>query len=252
MAESTQVERLADILRRLNAGEDPAAIREEAREFLATINTADLSAAEQKLIDAGLAPEDLRHLCSVHMEVLGDQLGQLKARLCPGNMVHTLVVEHEHILGFLDEIEAANKAIQEATSYDEIQSELDSLRHAAEHLLHAEPHHEREEEVLFPELEQRGITGPPRIMRMEHEDLRRRKHEINELAVRFRELEYSEFKRRLDAAVGFIVLALRDHIWKEDNILYPTAVQVIQDDGVWERLKERADEIGYCCFTPQE
>jgi len=31
---------------------------------------------------------------------------------------------------------------------------------------------------------------------------------------------------------------------------YPTAVQSITDAGVWEAIRTRSDEIGYCCFRP--
>ena len=47
--------------------------------------------------------------------------------------------------------------------------------HIAKHLLGAKAHRQREEQVLFPELEKRGVFGPPQVMRMEHEDLRNQK-----------------------------------------------------------------------------
>jgi hemerythrin-like domain-containing protein len=44
-------------------------------------------------------------------------------------------------------------------------------------------HHQREEDVLFPELEKRGMYGPPMAMREEHKQLRPRKRELKKLAV---------------------------------------------------------------------
>lgn len=246
-----RVDKLTDILRRLNAGEDPASVREEAREFLATVDPAELSTAEQKLLEAGLDPGDLRHLCSVHMEMLGDQLDAFKAQLPPGHVVHTMVSEHERILGFLDLLEQTNREIQQMDRYDGGREEFKHLLHIADHLVEAEPHHQREEEVLFPELEKRGVTGPPHIMRMEHQDLRRYKGDLKSLAQSAGDMNFAEFKRRLDAVARPLVPTLRDHIFKENNILYPTAVQVIGDAQVWERMKEECDKIGYCCFTPE-
>jgi DUF438 domain-containing protein len=46
------------------------------------------------------------------------------------------------------------------------------------------------------------------------------------------------------------VPALRDHIFKENNVLYPAALEVIEDESVWTRLKQECDKIGYCCFKP--
>ena len=61
-----KIDKLVEILERLNSGETPDAVREEAQAFLAEVDPTELSMAEQKLIQAGMAPEDLRHLCSMH------------------------------------------------------------------------------------------------------------------------------------------------------------------------------------------
>ena len=105
---------------------------------------------------------------------------------------------------------------------------------------------------MFPRLEAAGVTGPPRIMRMEHEDLRAHKHELQELISGVGEMDFSRFKEELRRIANFLVYHLRDHIYKENYILYPTAVQMIDDDEVWDELHREADAIGYCCFTPKE
>lgn len=247
----SKTEQLADILDRLNAGEDPENVREEARELLATVDPLDLSLAEQKLIDAGLKPEDLQDLCSIHMEVLGEQLEQFRAQLQPGHVVHTLVAEHDHILHFLEELDRVNREIQELDEYDPESELYEVLHHIGEHLVEAEPHHAREEDVLFPQLESRGVFGPPQIMRLEHETIRPLKHAVLELAEKVGELDFAEFKQQLDSVTRRLVPTLTDHIFKENNILYPTAVQIITDEETWRQLKQECDEIGYCCFTPE-
>lgn len=245
-----KVNRLVGLLERLNAGENPEKVKMEAQEFLATIDPAELSSAEQKLIEAGLAPEDLRHLCSAHLEMVGDELEKMKADLEPSHVVYTLVSEHDMILSFLDKLEKVNQAIQKMQSYSQDRDEFEELKHIAEHLLEAEAHHEREEEVLFPEVEKIGVFGPPQVMRREHEELRIRKKELKELADTANQLDFDTFKKRLDTTAKFLVLTLRDHIFKENNILYPTALQVIREDEIWSRMKSECDEVGYCDFTP--
>lgn len=245
-----QMDQLTTLLKRLNSGEDPDRVKKDVQAFLASIDPQDLSFAEQKLLEAGLAPEDLRHLCSAHMEMLSDELKQMKSKLQPGHVIHTMVSEHDMILGFLDQLETVNQNIQKMATYDSKQEEYKLLAHIAEHLVGAEPHHQREEEVLFPELEKRGVSGPPQVMRMEHQGLRRRKHELKELAESASQTDFIDFKKRLDSVAKFIILTLRDHIFKENNILYPTALQVIQENKSWDQMKIECDKIGYCCFTP--
>lgn len=248
--DSKKIDQLTSLLKRLNSGENPFAVKEEAKGFLSTIDPSDLSIAEQKLIDAGLRPEDLKNLCSAHMEMLSDELPRMKASLKPGHMIHTLVSEHEMILGFLDKLEAVNKTIQSMNAYNPDANEFHELKHIAEHLVEAEAHHKREEEVLFPAVEEKGVYGPPQVMRMEHEELRQRKRELKQLAETAAKGDFSNFRKQLDTQARFIVMTLRDHIFKENNILYPAALEVIQDEKQWEKMKEECDKIGYCCFTP--
>lgn len=247
-----KIEKLTELLKRLNTGEDLASVKKETQEFLASIEPKELSLAEQKLIEAGLAPENLRHLCSAHMEMLGDEVERMKADLKPNHVIHTMVSEHEMILGFLDELGKTNQTIQEMERYDNEREEFRKLMHIAEHLVGAEPHHQREEEVLFPGIEKRGVFGPPQVMRMEHKELRRRKEELKELAETVDRVKFDTLKKRLDTVTKFITFTLRDHIFKENNILYPTALQVVQEDEVWNEMRVECDRIGYCCFTPAE
>lgn len=65
----------------------------------------------------GLAPEDLKHLCSAHIGMHGDEAGRIKAGLPPGHVIHALVSEHEMILHFLDELEKLNQAAQKLANF---------------------------------------------------------------------------------------------------------------------------------------
>lgn len=247
-----KIDKLVKILERLNAGESPDSVKKEAKMFLSEIDPTELSIAEQKLIEAGMAPEDLRHLCSMHMEMLKGELEKMTSNLEFGHVIDTLVKEHEVILSFLDELEKTNQEIQQLDIYDAGNEVFNKLLNIASHLIGAEPHHQREEQVLFPEVESRGVTGPTRIMLMEHEDLRRYKHDIEDLGKNVAEMDFTEFKSRLNASSKLLILSLRDHIFKENNILYPTSLEVIKDAETWQKLKESCDKIGYCCFTPQK
>lgn len=247
----TTTDKLSEILKRLNEGENTPEIKQEAKELLSSLNPQELSFAEQKLVEAGLNPKDLKHLCSIHMEMLQDEAEKLKRALKAGHVIHTMIREHEKILGFLDRLEKTNENIQEMENYNRGKNEFHNLLHIAKHLIEAEPHHKREEEIIFPEVEKRGVYGPPQVMRMEHEEFRTHKKEIFDLAKNVSKMNFDIFKKRLNTTVKLILLTLRDHIFKENNILYPIAVQIIQEKSVWKKMKEQCDKIGYCCFTPK-
>ena len=90
-------------------------------------------------------------------------------------------------------------------------------------------HHKKEEGVLFTKMEAHGMSnqaGPLAVMLAEHEEGRRYTRGLAEAAQR---LENGDAAARADIihnARGYIEL-LRQHIVKEDNILFPMADQVI-------------------------
>ncbi|WKV08083.1 DUF438 domain-containing protein [Thermoanaerobacterium sp. CMT5567-10] len=245
-----KIDKLADILKRLNNNEDPDSVKNEAKELIEDLTAEELSLAEQKLVDEGIEAEELRSLCSVHIEMLEGQLNGLKASLPQGHVLNTFIEEHDEILKLLDRLEQLNSKIQKMKSDEESVAIFSDLKNTAEGILSAEKHHKREEDVLFPELENLGITGPTRIMRLEHDEIRLRKRMLVELSNSVNFLDFTDFKNRVNELSNYIVFNMRDHIFKENYILYPTAYEAIADDNLWSDMKKRCDEIGYCPFTP--
>jgi len=98
--------------------------------------------------------------------------------------------------------------------------------------------------------EQQGINGPPSMMRLEHDQLREKKKALGDRVEEVDKLTEAEFWTQLNELAGYIVPTLRSHIFKEDNILYPTALRVIPQ-GEWSRIRTEFDKIGYCSFTPK-
>ncbi|AVK50448.1 histidine kinase [Clostridium sp. MF28] len=248
---NSKIQSLTEVLQKLNKDGITETLRKEALEIVSDINPIELSIAEQNLIEEGMNPQDLRHLCDIHMEVLRGELDKIKNKIEPGHVVYTFIAEHDKILGFLKELEDINSKIQKLESYDSNLIEFEELIKVIDNILDAENHHKREEEVLFAEMEDRKITGPTRIMRMEHDDLRAKKKFLKQIATEVSKLKFIEFKEKVDETAKYIIFNLRDHIFKENYILYPTAVEAITEKDVWNSMKTRCDEIGYCSFTPE-
>ncbi|QUL97823.1 MAG: DUF438 domain-containing protein [Candidatus Fermentithermobacillus carboniphilus] len=245
-----KIDRLAQDLLRINRGEMEVS---EAKRLLQGIDEVELSLAEQRLLEKGVSPEQLRGLCKVHLEVLDRQVQDLKESTGPGHPLHTLISEHELILGFIDSVEKVAKAFSTKSSWSKDAEEerlLEILVESAYELVETEKHHQREEEALFPAIERQGITGPTRIMRLEHEELRPKKKALLETARKARQMEFETFNAKLQELSSFIAFNLREHIFKENTILYPAAFKAINDPFTWEDIKRKCDEIGYCCFTP--
>ncbi|MBN1052358.1 MULTISPECIES: DUF438 domain-containing protein [unclassified Clostridium] len=249
--DNKKIEKLTEVLQKLNQVGLTETLRKEALDIVSNINPMELSIAEQNLIEEGMNPQDLRHLCDIHMEVLRGELDKIKTKLEPDHVLYTLISEHDKILEFLTELEEINFKIQKLKSYNSGSEEFEALKTVVNNILDAENHHQREEKVLFVEMEDRKITGPTRIMRMEHDDLRAKKKFLKQTAEEVYQLEFNEFKEKVDDTAKYIVFNLRDHIFKENYILYPTAIETIKEKEIWKDMKKKCDEIGYCGFTPK-
>ena len=241
-------EKLISVLKALKSDADLPEIREEVKQFLENVDPLVLSLAEQELLKEGMNPEELRKLCEIHLQVLS--IKEEKSKPEQNHPISILKVEHDIILKNLDILEEMTRKANVSENFGQIREELNEIKKVANLLIEAEKHHQREEEALFPALEERGVTGPPRIMRMEHYDLRRQKKALEKLTAEYGTLKYIGFLKKLNELVGYIAPTLRAHIDKENNILYPTALKIL-DEKQWLLIKEKFDEIGYCSFTPK-
>lgn len=141
------------------------------------------------------------------------------------NCIEELRADHEKILAELAKLEA------------------DPEGHAKEFLefteSFAEPHHHKEEQVLFPALEQKGIPnegGPIGVMLTEHEIKRGHVKDLRKA------VENNESAGIKEHALAIVSL-MRDHIAKENDILYPMAEQVLTPDEL-AGMAHKCEEIG--------
>lgn len=92
-------------------------------------------------------------------------------------------------------------------------------------------HHAKEEEKLFPALEQRGLPrsgGPIGVMLAEHEQGRAHVRVMAEAAASYAKGDRSVTGKLITSGHGYVTL-LRQHIGKEDGVLFPMADQILSD-----------------------
>lgn len=245
----TTKDELKQVLKQLKDEGDAVSVKEKTAEFLKNIDAKTLSLAEQELLQEGFSQQDLMRLCDVHLAVLGGALEEQRPEPAVSHPVAILVSEHKIILKNLDDLQRIIDILVMAKSFDDIEHEIRRMVEIADLLLNTESHHQREEQVLFPLLEKHGVTGPPRIMKIEHEELRARKRRLAQIVKSPRSMELADFIKGVQDAGGYLTANLRGHIFKEDNILYPTALEILGDKE-WREVLAEFDKLGYCNFTP--
>jgi len=155
-----------------------------------------------------------------------------------------LTAEHRTIERVLDVFERLSQAPVE-NSLDSWKKALDFFAHFADQC-----HHFKEEQVLFPAMEERGIPregGPIGVMLMEHEEGRGYVRAMLS-AITLCERKNEAAKEVLvDKATAYLRL-LREHIQKEDEVLFRIADDVIPADEQQKLLRSfeehEANEMG--------
>lgn len=88
-----------------------------------------------------------------------------------------------------------------------------SVKEEAQDLLDGEPHYKREEQFLFPAVEAKGVNGPTKVMVMEHEDLRRYKKDVRDLANDVQNMDFTELKNRVSSAIKILIIDVLHYIF---------------------------------------
>lgn len=241
-------EKLRELLKDLKNGEVSEDVKAKAKELFQAVDAKTIGILEQELIREGVSHEEIRKsLCDIHLDILKDTLVAKRIDVSAPHPVHTFMEEHKIILDTLNKLSGIVDRLRKEGSFED----MEALKDAAHHLIEAESHYQREEDILFPRLEKHDITEPPSIMRMDHVEFRKRKKELYQIANNPNDYDFKEFKAKVIELGGYLTKELESHIFKEDNILYQIALQVL-DEKEWDEVKRECDKVGYCCFTPED
>lgn len=151
-----------------------------------------------------------------------------------------LMDEHKAILRLLDVLRKLSQNIQNgnSVSVDIMEKTVDFIRTFADKC-----HHAKEENVLFKFMEKRGMPrygGPVEVMLMEHDQGRNYVSKMAEAVEEIKQGNSSASSKYAENAMNFADL-LTQHIYKEDNILYPMSEQMMED-GDEKKLLEEFDK----------
>jgi len=243
-------EELRAVLQELKGDGASEETKKKAKDFLASVDAKTLGLMEQELIREGVSHEEVRQsLCDIHLEALKDSLVANLIEVSAPHPVHTFMEEHQVILRSLEDLSVLLADLKTRKNFAEFGPGLERLKVIAHHLVEAENHHQREEEALFPAIQKHDIVEPPNIMRMDHVEFRKRKKELYQIAHNPVRTDFTAFGTKVAELGGYLSRELTSHIFKENNILYQIALQVLTPKE-WDGVKTNCDKIGYCCFTP--
>lgn len=248
-------EELKEALKKLHEAspEQLERVKKEAAVHFREADPQELALAEQELIKEGIERKEMKRLCDVHLEVMKEQLKAhaKKIKLLPSHPIQISMDEHKIIKRNLKRLKRLADKLKTKRSFKEAGPQINALKELSHFFLETEKHHKREEEALFPRLEAHGITEPPQIFKEDHVEFLAKKKSFYDLLMSSDYGEFRDFVASVSGIADFLAKELEDHIYKEDNILYPMALQVLGEDE-WKDVRKKFDAIGYCCFSPAD
>ena len=197
---------------------------------------------ERNLMSEGITFAEIMSLCNVHANLMGAKVNTETTVADfeqPGHPVHVMKMENLAIRGALDRVERLLVNYLE-TKDSTIEK---GLRRQISLLDQFENHYQRKEYAMFPIMEKKGITAPPKVMWGVHDQIRDLYRDFKKALNDGKESTLEEFQIARDEML--------EMIQKEENILIPMVEQVFHVDD-WETIASQSPEYGYCIVKPEK
>ena len=240
--------KLKELILKLHAGESQDSVQKELVQTLGTIPYGEVVEVEQELLKEGLPLEEVLKLCDVHSTVLEGNVDLSAAKSIPeGHPVDVLMQENKALTAVIDEANA-QLAILDKIDEAELQATTLNLTALYNQLIDADKHYLRKEYLLFPYLEQTGVTGPPEVMWGKHDEIRGLLKGSLEV-LKIPGITKEELLASTEIVLQPAVKGVADMIIKEEEILLPMLMDALSDAD-WYEIQKQSLEFGFCLYDP--
>lgn len=237
---------LKQIIKDLHNGKSVNEVKAQFEEAVGNITVAEISQLEQALMEEeGIPVSEVQRLCSVHTAIFKGSIEDIhrsdKPEDQPGHPIHTFKLENKEIellVNFKMQLHL------ERFEKDDSEENINKLIEDLNLLYDVDKHYTRKENLLFPYLEKYGIMGPTQVMWGVDDGIRA---EIK--GAKERLIHYNGDKKAISAAIYFVIKETSEMIYKEENILFPMALQTLTEDE-WVKIAHDGEDIGYCLTGP--
>ncbi len=246
-----RVEVMKSLIRQLHQGVAEDRIRSQLETLLDEADYNDVFVMEVQLIQEGIPAEVVQDLCDTHTRVLKKHLDlQETPQTIPGHPVHTFIEENRELTHVTTQVRQIMKQIASLPAETDVTEQMGVIHQQLNNLMDVEKHYRRKENLLFPYFEKNNLPGPPAVMWGKHDEVR----ELLKIALEGLQ-EVSQFTAGEAVAfnqfsVSMVLDGIDDMIYKEEKILFPTALDLLTEQDWYENYLQ-SDDFGYCLYAPQ-
>lgn len=224
---------LKELISQLHDGKSVDEVKDQFAAVFGNVSAEEIAQAEQALILGGLPVGEVQRLCDVHAAVFKGSIEEIHqpsdpAKI-PGHPINTLWRENRALETLIQDMQS------KLSSGADAQSEL---KDGLTRLMEIDRHYSKKENLLFPYLEQYGITAPPKVMWGVDDEIR---DELKEIVKKLPSESAAQLAPRLEALFNRIT----EMIFKEENILFPMLIENLTQDE-WKIIADEVADLGYC------
>ncbi|HAJ98914.1 MAG TPA: DUF438 domain-containing protein [Bacteroidales bacterium] len=240
--------KLKELILKLHSGHSEHQVRLELQESLQQIPYGEVIEVEQELINEGLPEEEVLKLCDVHGSVLHGNIDLSASKQVPdGHPIEVMLKENLELKSLATKISTLIEEISAGERRD-FKSDVLKLRGFFNALYDVDKHYLRKEYLIFPFLENYGITGPPKVMWGKHDEIR----ELIKGSIELLQTENISIDEVIASSQIILFPAIKqvmDMTKKEEEILFPMTLDKLTEAD-WYEIEKQSLDIGYCLYDP--
>jgi hypothetical protein len=223
---------LKELITQLHNGKSVEEVKGRFAAVFGGVSAEEIAQAEQALVANGLPVSEIQRLCDVHAAVFKGSIEEIHQpsdpSKIPGHPSNTLKRENRAIEKLIAQI---RKVIDKSSGEKVVEAALSRLTEIDRHYL-------KKENLLFPYMEQYGITAPPKVMWGVDDEIRAQLKEIN---MQLKTTDLSHLKEQIEE----LLAKISEMIFKEESIMLPMLLENLTQDE-WKRIADESGELGYC------
>ncbi|MDR6999238.1 DUF438 domain-containing protein [Neobacillus niacini] len=241
-----RLDMIKQIFTDLHNGRSVEEVKAHFNALIGKITVDEISQIQHDFTKEGTLPaEEVKRLYAAHTALFKgsieeDQRSQHPEDQ-PGHPVHTFKLENRELEKLIKtKVQIHLWQFEKEDSSENVYKLLEDCNL----LLDIDKHFNRKEHLIFPYLEKYGIYGPSTNMWRIDDFIRDAiKDAKQKLSV------YEGDQQGIIQVVTYIINEVNDMIYREENILFPMALNNLTEDE-WVKIAHESDEIGFCLTEP--
>ncbi len=243
---------LKSLILQLHKGQSAEAVRKQLVRLLGKIPYAMVVEAEQELIAEGLPAQEVLKLCDIHGEALKGIIDLTEAKPIPaGHPVHIFQQENIALRSELSAINRIVDDINNSADQEDVTPLWKELYAHFQNLSEVDKHYRRKENLVFPFLEKKGITGPPTVMWGKDDEIRQLLKGALQSLHAVSAVKAEDAKAVIEWSLQPAISAVEEMILKEEEILFPMCLDTLSASE-WFEINQQSTEIGFCLYEPSD